>query len=202
MTILHSTDNASLNLPVAQIRGVSVYVVRSIDEYIAVMTIRSRVFQNEQECPYNEEFDGNDLSGATHLLARYNGEPVGVMRLRWFADFAKAERCAVLKSSRAGPVTFALIETACTLAARKGYDKILGHAQRRLAPFWTRRGGGYVRADRPTFWFSNFEYVEVIRKVSPPANKLTLDSPPLELDRPEGDWDRQGVLDRSARNVA
>lgn len=202
MTILNSIHNSADNLPVAELRGVSVYVVRSIDEYIAVMTIRSRVFQNEQDCPYNEEFDGNDLSGATHLLARCDGEPVGVMRLRWFASFAKAERCAVLKTSRAGPVTFALIETACKLAARKGYTKILGHAQRRLAPFWTRRGGGYIREGRPSFWFSNYEYLEVIRKVEPPENVLTLESPPLELDRPEGDWDREGVLEKSERNVA
>ena len=103
MTILPGTRNCVANNPIYEMSGVSVYVVRSVDEFVAVMTVRGRVFQDEQACPYEEEFDGNDLSGATHLLARYKGEPVGVMRLRWFADFAKAERCAVLKTRRAGP---------------------------------------------------------------------------------------------------
>ena len=32
--------------------------------------------------------DGNDLAGATHLIARIGSQPVGVIRLRWFCDFA------------------------------------------------------------------------------------------------------------------
>lgn len=202
MTILAASQKTSPSPSIISEGGITVDVVRSLDEFTAAMSVRARVFQNEQACPYEEEFDGNDLAGATHLLARDFGEPVGVMRLRWFANFAKSERCAVLKKKRAGPVAGLLIEAACMIAARKGYHQILGHAQRRLAPFWTRRGGGYVRPDRPSFWFSDYEYVEVIREVTPPSNQLTLDTPPLELDRPEGDWDREGILEKSAKRAA
>lgn len=202
MSLLRNFTADQSRPPVVQSGPVRVDVVSTLDEFVAVMTIRARVFQNEQDCPYGEEFDGNDLSGATHLLARRNGEPVGTMRLRWFAGFAKSERFAVVPEGRATQIAFVLIEAACLVSARKGYRKILGHAQKRVAPFWIRRGGGYLRQDRPSFFFSDHEYVEIIREIDPPENHLNLDSPPLELCRPEGDWDREGVLERSAKRAA
>ncbi|HCX10824.1 MAG TPA: GNAT family N-acetyltransferase, partial [Hyphomonas sp.] len=56
--------------------------------------IRSAVFLSEQDCPYEEEFDGNDFC-ATHLLLKAKGRPVGTLRIRWFAEFAKLERIAL-----------------------------------------------------------------------------------------------------------
>ena len=64
-----------------------------------VAAIRNSVYIGEQECPYEEEYDGNDLS-ATHLLAYIGDEPVGCLRLRFFADFAKFERIAIRKEFR------------------------------------------------------------------------------------------------------
>lgn len=188
--------------PFIQMGNITVDVVRTLDEFMAVMAIRSRVFQNEQACPYDEEFDGNDLAGATHLLARRNGEPVGTMRVRWFSDFAKSERFAVVPEARATKVAFALIEAACQVAGKKGYTRILGHAQTRVAPFWTRRGGGKLREDRESFTFSDHEYVEIIREIEPPENHLTINSHPMELCRPEGDWEREGILEKSAKRAA
>ncbi|MEZ5958786.1 MAG: hypothetical protein R3C27_16435, partial [Hyphomonadaceae bacterium] len=72
-------------------RAVTVAVVRDIEGLLEVWSVRSLVYMGEQDCPYHEEFDGNDLAGATHLIARVGKEPVGVMRIRWFADFAKIE---------------------------------------------------------------------------------------------------------------
>ena len=197
VSILNCFIPGQQSIPLLSTGGICVDVVRSVDELIAAMSIRSRVFQSEQECPYHEEFDGNDLSGATHLLAKYKGEPIGTMRVRWFADFAKSERFAVIQTKRGGAAAFALIDAACLLAGRKGYTKILGYAQKRVVPFWTRRGGGTVRANRETFSFSDHEYVEIVREIPRPNNQLSIDSPPLVLARPEGDWDRPGVLDRS-----
>lgn len=202
MTLLRGFIGVPEREPIVIRQNVTVDVVQDLNELVAVFSVRSRVFQNEQFCPYEEEFDGNDLAGATHLLARLNEQPVGTMRLRWFADFAKSERFAVTRDARATAVAFALIDAACLLAGRKGYKRILGHAQKRVAPFWTRRGGGEVREDRPSFSFSGHEYVEVIREIEQPNSYLTIDSPPLELDRPEGDWDREGVLDLSSLRAA
>jgi len=176
---------------------IKVDVARSLDEIMAVLAVRSIVFMDEQRCPYNEEFDGNDFAGATHLLVRVGGEPAGTMRLRWFASFAKLERLAVKREHRGGPASSALIAAGMDLARRKGYRKILGHVQTHLISFWGRFGCR-IRPDRGRFVFSDCEYVEVEWDLEPMDDSLNLDTDPLILIRPEGRWDEPGVLDRSA----
>jgi predicted GNAT family N-acyltransferase len=163
-----------------------------------VMAIRSIVYMSEQDCPYDEEFDGNDISGATHLIAWRGPEPVGTIRLRWFANFVKAERLAVRTDFRGGAVAAALIDATAMHAARKGYRRVLGHIQKRLLPFWMRYGKAFIREDRPSFAFSDREYIEVVRELTPDENALTIDTDALVLLRPEGAWDEPGVLDHSA----
>lgn len=165
------------------------------------MAVRALVYVGEQQCPYEEEFDGNDFAGATHLIARAGKEPVGVMRIRWFADFCKVERVAVRPEQRGREAAAALIQAACDLAGRKGYSTILGHIQSRLLPFWTRYGGVRQRFGRPRFMFSDHEYVEVIRHLERRADALTLQTPAMVLLRPEGAWDEPGVLDRSVERA-
>ena len=176
--------------------GYDVAVARSLDDLMQVMAIRTLVYMGEQDCPFDEEYDGNDFAGATHLLLRFAGQPVGVVRLRWFADFAKLERLAVLKDHR-GRATLTLIRGAVKIARRKGYRRILGHAQPRLVAFWARHFNGRPRPGRDGFSFSGCTYTEVVAEFEASADALTLDSDPLVLLRPEGDWDRPGVLDRS-----
>src|SRR6185312_11813307 len=48
-------------------KQLSVTMARSIEDLMRVITVRSAVYISEQECPYLEEFDGNDFC-ATHLL--------------------------------------------------------------------------------------------------------------------------------------
>ncbi|HUZ12166.1 MAG TPA: GNAT family N-acetyltransferase [Caulobacteraceae bacterium] len=172
-------------------------VARSLDDLLQMAAIRAVVYMGEQQCPFDEEFDGNDFSGATHLIARYESRPVGVMRLRWFAEFAKIERFAVVRDHRGGDTARALFQAGYDLAARKGYRRVLGHIQARLAPFMRRVGGVTVRPGRPRFVFSDHEYVEVERILPPRADALGIDADPLVLLRPEGAWDWAGVLDRS-----
>jgi predicted GNAT family N-acyltransferase len=177
---------------------VEVSIARTLNDLMQVIALRAVVYMSEQDCPYHEEYDGNDFSGATHLIARVGGEPVGVLRLRWFADFAKLERLAILKDHRGGRATILLIDAAFELASRKGYRKIAGHAQPRLIAFWQRKYNGRVRANRPSFVFSDYEYTELEADITPPADAITIDTDPMVLLRPEGEWDRPGVLDRSA----
>jgi predicted GNAT family N-acyltransferase len=185
--------------PVAlPIEAVSVSVASTLDDLMQVISIRSVVYMGEQVCPYAEEFDGNDFNGATHLIARIGREPVGVIRLRWFADFAKVERFAVTRENRGGDVARCLFDAAYDMAARKGYRRVLGYIQARLAPFMRRVGGVQIRCGRPRFIFSDHEYIEVERILELPDNAITVDSDPLLILRPEGAWDRPGVLDHSA----
>lgn len=198
MTLFNTMEARRARKPVCEFRAVNVYVVQAFDELVAALSIRSRVFLSEQECPYTEEFDGNDLAGATHLLATKNGEPIGTMRVRWFGEFAKFERFAVLPKDRSMDAALALMSAGYDLAARKGFSTVLGHVQTRVVPFWVKMGGGEVRTDRPTFCFSGYEFVEVMRELDRRDDRLTINSPALVLDRPEGDWDRSGVLERSS----
>lgn len=183
-------------------RVIKVKVAHTLEELMQVLAIRSLVYVGEQDCPYAEEFDGNDFAGATHLLARIGGEPVGVLRMRWFADFAKAERLAVRPSRRSGHIARSLIEAGAKLAARKGYREILGHIEPELLGFWKRYGIVRERFDRPEVQFSDRRYIEVIKDVEPPSDALSLDTPALVLLRPEGAWDEPGILDLSTRRRA
>lgn len=176
--------------------AIKVDVARSLDEIMAALAVRNIVFVGEQQCPYDEEFDGNDFAGATHLLARFRGEPAGTVRLRWFADFFKVERVAVKHEHRGESISSALMTAAVDLARRKGYRKGLGYIQTHLTSFW-ERFGGRIRTDR-RFVFSDYEYFEMEFDLEPVADSLNLNTNPLILLRPEGRWDEPGVLDRSA----
>lgn len=173
-----------------------VTVARTLDQVVMAMTLRGVIYLGEQEAPYGEEYDGNDLVGASHLIAWKGREPVGVLRLRWFADFAKVERAAVLKQYRRDGVMRVLMQEALRYSARRGYRKVIGHAQLNRVKYW-RTHGFRVRADRPEFRFSDYAYVEIERDLVPPANAITPDTDPMVLIRPDGDWDRPGPFDLS-----
>ncbi|HZC15354.1 MAG TPA: hypothetical protein VE309_01195 [Caulobacteraceae bacterium] len=189
LVVGHSTDLLAQSMKVT--------VASTFSDLLEVTTIRALVYMGEQTCPFDEEFDGNDFAGATHLILRAGREPVGVVRMRWFAGFAKLERLAIRKEYRGGPGLMMLARAAFDLAERKGYRTLMGHAQLRLTPFWKRHFGGWVRPDRPLFSFSDYDYVEMEFALSPPDDAICIDSDPSILLRPEGEWDRPGVLDRS-----
>ncbi len=179
-----------------------VAVCRTLPDIMQAMAVRTLVYLGEQACPYDEEYDGNDFAGATHLILRRDGEPIGTLRIRWFADFAKVERVAVRREHRRGRATLMLILAAKHLAEKKNYRKILGYGQVRLIPFWQQYFDAQIRENRDGFVVSDHDYVEMIVEGAPPPDALTLDSDPLVLLRPEGAWDEAGVLDMSAQRPA
>jgi len=180
--------------------AVEVSVARDMNDLMRVFALRSMVYMAEQFCPYEEEFDGNDLC-ATHLIATINGEPVGTLRLRWFANFAKYERAAVRSQSRGEGVAVALFAFANNLARRRGYGRVLVHMQARLVPFW-RPFGFEPRCGRGRFVFSDHEYVEGEARLEPHPDAIGIDTHPLKINRPEGLWDEPGPHDRSAERPA
>lgn len=176
---------------------VHVDVARDLNALMRVFALRALVYMGEQSCPFEEEFDGNDFAAATHLLAEVAGEPAGALRLRWFADFVKFERAAVKSDHRGKGVVAALIGEAFEMSRRRGYRRVIAYMQARLVPFWAPFGFR-PRAGRDRFAFSDHEYVEGEAHLAPHPEALSVDSPPLVLMRPEGLWDRPGILDRSA----
>lgn len=171
-------------------------LARTFDEVVMAMTLRGVTYLGEQYAPYNEEYDGNDLVAASHLIAWMGREPVGVLRLRWFAGFAKIERAAVLPAFRGLGVMRALTTDAMTYCAQRGYRKLLGHAQIDRVTYWQSHGFE-IRHERPRFRFSDYEYVEILKTLELPGDVIDMDAPPLVLIRPDGDWDRPGAFDAS-----
>ncbi len=167
-------------------------VVHTLDEMLKVFAIRSAVYIEEQHCPCDEEFDGNDFSG-THLLASIGGQPVGCLRIRYFGEFAKIERVAVLRRFRGRGIGHKLVTAAIELCRAKSYRRVYAHARRQLLPFWIEQGFAELASGR-SFAFSDFEYVEIIRNLEPSDSALALAAGPYVLIRPEGQWDRPGIL--------
>jgi predicted GNAT family N-acyltransferase len=176
--------------------SISVRVVRSMEEMTRVIAIRSAVYIGEQHCPFEEEFDGNDFS-ATHLICHRGQEPVGCMRIRYFADFAKLERLAVRNESRNAGIAGQIVDAAIELCRKKGYRVLYAHSQKRLLEFWRQRGFERMPGTRE-FVFSDFDYVEVKLEAEGHPERITLGEDPYVLIRPEGQWDAPGILELSA----
>ena len=174
---------------------ITVGVAHSIDEFMKAVAIRSAVYIGEQRCPYDEEFDGNDFS-CSHLLAYRGDEPIGCLRIRYFGEFAKLERLAVREEFRERGAGSRLVHAASELCRAKGYRKLYAHAQSRLLDFWSKQGFR-LSSDATPFNFSDHEYLEIEKAVTPIVDLLALGADPFVLIRPEGRWDRPGVLERS-----
>jgi predicted GNAT family N-acyltransferase len=183
-------------VPGAAPGAIGVTLARTMEDLARVITIRGAVYIGEQECPYDEEYDGNDLS-ATHLLVYVGDEPVGCLRVRYFADFAKIERLAVRKEFRKTRAAFHLVRAAFKLCQKKGYTKVYGHSQVRLVNFWSRFGFR-VPENARYFVFSDFDYVEIVADIERDPEAVVIGGDPYVVIRPEGRWHRTGILEESA----
>lgn len=179
---------------------ITVSVVRSFDDLMRVVSLRTSVYIEEQACPYEEEFDGNDLS-ATHVLGYVGGELAGCLRIRFFADFAKLERVAVKREFRHTRLAFQLGRAAIELCRMKGYRRVYGHAQRHLLNFWSRFGFKVLESGQELV-FSDLKYVEILAEIEPHPNAISLGADPYLSIRPEGRWHLPGILERSAARAS
>ncbi len=186
--------------PGAAHNEVGITVARTFDDIMRVAAVRNSVYIGEQECPYDEEYDGNDLS-ATHLLAYIGDEPVGCLRLRFFAGFAKFERMAIRKEFRKSRAAIQLARAGFKFCQKKGYRRVYGHIQERLVSFWSRFGFR-VMENSQRFVFSDFEYVEIVADIEPDPDAIAIGADPYILIRPEGRWHVPGVLETSASRPA
>jgi predicted GNAT family N-acyltransferase len=180
-------------------KTITVRIARDPNDLMTVFAIRSAVYLAEQDCPMEEEFDGNDLVAA-HFLGFVGNEPVACLRVRFFGDFAKVERLAVRHQYRKSRVSFKLVQASVEYLKRKGFRKIYGQAQDRLVDFWAHFGAKPLPSKREIS-FSDFSYTEMLLEIEPSPDAITLESDPYVIIRPEGEWDEPGVLDRSAERA-
>ena len=172
-------------------------MARTLDDYQKAMAIRALTYLGEQDCPYEEEYDGNDLC-ASHVIAYANGQPIATLRVRWFSGFGKIERVSVLPPYRGSGVVKVMLGATFEVSARKGYRRMLAQIQTRLWPLWSKTLNCRMMDDHPNFYFSDFEYCEIEISIAAHPQAIRATSDPLTIIRPEGDWDRPGVLDASA----
>jgi predicted GNAT family N-acyltransferase len=191
-------DHPALNVAVDRRQSnhhAEVRIARSFDDLLMVYSVRSAVYIAEQECPFAEEFDGNDHC-ATHLIGFVDDEPAGCIRIRFFYDFAKIERLAVLKRFRKSALASELVSSGIDLVRRKGFRRIYGTAREGLEGFWARFGG--VPINDQKIMVSGFKYTEMVVDLAPLPNAITVENGAYVILRPEGDWDQPGILEISA----
>jgi predicted GNAT family N-acyltransferase len=138
---------------------VRIELARSMSEVMQVVAIRAATYMSEQECPYDEEFDGNDFCAA-HLIGYIGGEPAGCIRIRFFGEFVKFERLAVRAEFRTSKLAFRLVREAMRYVSRKGFRHVYGHARFDLVRFWETFGFRALEGGRD-FSFSDVPYVEM-----------------------------------------
>ncbi|MGY4409630.1 GNAT superfamily N-acetyltransferase [Bradyrhizobium sp. LB7.1] len=119
-------------------RAITIRLARDLSDLMLVTSIRSAVYLAEQDCPFDEEFDGNDMVAA-HFIGYVGNEPAGCLRVRFFGDFAKVERLAVRHQYRRSRVSFKLVQASVDYVKRKGFSQDLrpgaGPSGRFLGPF-------------------------------------------------------------------
>ena len=197
MTHVPIYDSYDKELAADNPRRYGVKVARCLGDMMKIVSIRSAVFLSEQECPYSEEFDGNDFC-STHFIGYVGNEPAACLRARFFSDFAKLERLAVRHEFRRSRLAFKIVKAGIEFSKAKGYTRIYGHAQDRLVSFWSTFGARPMKARSRPLVFSDFSYTEMLLEVEQVPDAITLESDPYLLIRPEGKWHEPGVLDHSA----
>lgn len=177
----------------------SVSVVHSLDDVLKCIAIRGAAYLEERSIPYAEDVDGNDFS-ATHLLGFVGDEPAGCIRIRYFADFIKLERLAVLPRCRGG-LALDLIRAAIAFGRAKGYRRFYGQAAAPVLKLW-EHFGFERRPGTGLSYLTDEVYYEIDLVTDAADQHLTHESGASVLIRPEGQWDRPGPLEAVAAKPA
>lgn len=178
---------------------IGVKIVHTIDELLQVFAIRSATYVAEQTIPYLEDFDGNDFCG-TQFIAFVGKEPAACLRIRYFQSFVKLERLAVMPQFRQTSVALRIIRAGIEFARDKGFTRFYGHTEISTFPVWKRVG--FILREGDGIACSDREFFEGDLIVHEAKNPITPYSDPYLIVRPEGQWEKPGILDSSAERGA
>ncbi|PWW07192.1 putative GNAT family N-acyltransferase [Paenibacillus cellulosilyticus] len=112
------------------------------EELETAFTIRKNVFVEEQGVPLADEFDQYDkLEGpCVHILAYYDGKPIGTGRIRSVEGIGKLERICILEPYRKFGIGKKIIAALEGIAVEQGLRKVKLHGQTQAKGFYTKLG--------------------------------------------------------------
>ena len=164
-------------------------VVTTAEQFMHAIAVRAICFMEDTGLTVDQAIDGNDYQ-ATHILAYAKQEPIGATRIRWFRDFAKIERTAFRPAYRSARILMRCSNFIFDHVARKGYDRLVTHAEPKFARVWEKvLGFERVEGRPPVITEGHDPYIELVKKLSPPPDAITLEADPRVLFRIEGHWD-------------
>jgi len=168
--------------------NIEISVATSLEHLIDSFKIRCCAFVAEQDCPMDDEFDGNDYCG-THILVWLDGKPVATTRLRYFADFVKVERIAVLKQHRNMKIFLPLLYYIRDYVESKGFKLMYTQADYRMRKVYSRFGFE-IHGNGEIIEHFGSRYVAMVRNSEAPKNQLTINvqSGHQFLNSVEGSW--------------
>lgn len=165
---------------------VDIKIVSLQKEFDDAMSIRKSVFVEEQGIAPELEFDGNDFC-STHIVAYVNNKPVGTLRIRYFKDFVKFERAAVLKEFRKTNVSQAMMQTAAKFCALKGYEIAHGVCKKELLPRWSKSGVFPIK-DATSVVQNGMTLIPVEQKLPKTKERITPQTSLDIINQKEGNW--------------
>lgn len=168
-------------------------VVATTPEQMRDITIlRSICFVHEQGIPASYIFDGNDQQ-STHFVFYDGDEPIGSLRIRWFAGFAKYERTCFREKYRNPFIIKRCILATFDHVARKGFTRIITQSEPRLTRLWVKLLGFEILEGKETYVLDHEEpYITIEGHIPAHADPITVDSNSEVLFRVEGEWDNVG----------
>ena len=131
----------------------------SSEDQMKAMMVRCIVFCGEQNVPYSIERDEFE-EDAVHIIGELEGEPVAAGRIRYFPEYAKLERIAVLRPYRGRGIGSELVRFLMSIAQERGYSSYRMNAQVRQAPFYAGLG---FHAVGERFMEADIEHVLMVR---------------------------------------
>lgn len=170
-------------------------VVTTAEQFMHAIAIRAICFMEDTGLTADQAIDGNDYQ-ATHILAYVKQEPIGATRIRWFRDFAKIERTAFRPAYRSTRILKRCSEFIYDHVSKKGYDLLVTHAEPQYARIWERVFGFERVEGRPLVVTKGHEpYIELVKRLTPPPDAITLQVHPKMLFRIEGQWDKPSAFE-------
>jgi GNAT superfamily N-acetyltransferase len=177
---------------------VTTRLAMKIEDSLQAFAVRAACFIGEQDLPFSEEFDGHDY-GATHVIAYAGEEPVGTVRVRWFASFAKTERLAVMQRFRGHGIGALLLERCRQLALSRGCNVLYAQVLPSDTGYWEKQG--WRRLVPPEQSRADARAIVSMVKAADSASPLPeVEAPEASVLRREPHLDTTGVPAGTLRN--